>query len=149
MAPRYANSDLTEMRLRSKYLEGVDAAGPLASRVIGYYAGQPVLLEFRDKGRLDSQTAKDRLVKVARFFHKLDSSFHGLNCRGYLRDVGGRYAYVFDLPAAIVVDKSMLERSGRVNARPEVHLTTRLQTVCAQEVHSEHCMSSIAGLDRL
>ncbi|KIW28630.1 uncharacterized protein PV07_08276 [Cladophialophora immunda] len=120
------SSSSKSMRLNSMELD-CPSPPPEGSRYFAWYAREPVLLEWKSGGRgIKLPLLENRVDRVSAFLHELDSSFHSLPCRGYIKDwaVKNRYAYVFDLPFSVyppAAQRSPVERHMDQPSLPSMH----------------------------
>ncbi|OAP58887.1 hypothetical protein AYL99_06184 [Fonsecaea erecta] len=121
-----AASSSKSMRLNSKELV-VPSLQVEGTRYFAWYAREPVLLEWKSGGGgIKLPLLENRVDRVSAFLHELDSSFHSLPCRGYIKDWASknRYAYVFDLPFSVyppAVQKSPVKRHMDLPPLPSMH----------------------------
>ena len=100
-----SDTRLSSMRLSMSQL-AINSPRPNSFRTFERYHRKPVLIEWKEVGYLNFKALETRVDCVSTFLQKLETSFHSLPCRGYVKDHDARrYGYVFDLPIAL--DTSM------------------------------------------
>jgi hypothetical protein len=96
---RTSSGQFDSMRLSMRLLTLSRKA--TGQRLVTYYDSQVVLLEWKSGFGFDPTLIEGRVNQVAAFLHPIEPSFHGLPCRGYVKDhSANRYGYIFDLAAS-------------------------------------------------
>lgn len=97
------SGSLTSMRLSKKHLR-VERVSRDILRQLAFYKNKLVLLEWRLMEAGTYEAAETRVNKISHLLHELtDSSFHSLQCMGFLEDRDlRRYGFVLDASEAVL-----------------------------------------------
>ena len=105
---------------------------PTATRELARYAGQPIVLEWKDVSYAHEAKLKYRIAAVASFLAAMeDPTFHSLHCLGFVKSPrSDRYAYLFSLPSTDwTCMRSLADLVDTPGLKPSLNL--RLQTASA------------------